>query len=70
VRSTTAEALKKEADETHADAKNRKNHAGRLQRTSRIFEPICLNTFWVGVLFLAVFAAVNVVLGAGHHFFK
>lgn len=70
VRNTTAEALKKEADETHADAKNRKHRAERLHRASRIFELICVNTFWVGVLLLAVFAAVNVVLGAGHHYFK
>lgn len=70
VRRTTSEALKKEAEETHKDAKKRKTRSERLHRASIMLELACINTFWLGVSLLAVFAAINVILGAGHHYFR
>ena len=70
VRYTTAEALKKQASEIHDYAKTRKNRAAQFQKTMLRFELISINAFWIGILLLGVFAAINVVLGAGQHYFK
>lgn len=70
VRPTTPEALKKEADETRKDAKDRKARAEQIQKTVRTLELTAINAFWVGVFLLAVFAGVNVILGATHRYFK
>jgi hypothetical protein len=70
VQQTTPQALKNEADETRKDAKMRRVCADRLMKSIRCFELTAINTFWVGVLLLAVFAGINVVLGAEHHYLK
>lgn len=70
VRHITPEALKKEADETRKDANDRKIRAERFQKNYRAFELAAINTFWVGVLLLAVFAGINVILGGTHRYFK
>jgi hypothetical protein len=57
----TAEGLKQEADEVLSDIDWRKERAGKLLARVHFFEKIALHAFWLGILLLTVFAAVNVI---------
>lgn len=70
VRRKTPNELQAEADDVRTEARKRKEDADHLLKGVRAFELTAMNGFWVGVLMLAVFAAVNITLGAGHRYFK
>ena|SRR5579862_1528139 len=66
----TASELRDDAAEVLADAKNRKERANQLFAQTQRMELLALNAFWIGVLCLAVFAALNLILGANHYYFQ
>ncbi len=70
VRQTTAQELRSEAHAMREAAKKREGDAARLFKAMTVFEMTAITGFVLGVFLLAVFAGINVTLGAGHRYLK
>ncbi len=60
----SAKELKEEAEELYRDSNDRKKTADKLLKHVQLLEKIALNSFWIGVLLLTVFAGLNVLKAA------
>ncbi len=70
IRPKTTKELTTEADDARKDASSREAAAERLFNQMQRMEGIAIHSFWLGVLFLAMFAGINVVRGVGHYYFR